>query len=139
MRQKTYLRVILTTMKIFLFISLLIFGGCTMYTPPDIRAKNIIIHYLDSVNKPNKIELFKIIKIENSDIDNSSIYSQIKSDSIKTDSEKQLYRNLLDSANKINKPNGFFCNYRINGIEHATVIRLDRALSKVIQVTKLSN
>jgi len=126
-------------MKIFLFICLSILVGCTMYMPPDFRATNIITHYLDSVNNPNKIKLLKIIKIDSSDIDNSSIYNQIKSDSIKPDSEKQLNRNLLDSANNMNEPNGFFCNYKVNGVEHTTVVRLDSAFSKIIKVTELHN
>jgi hypothetical protein len=109
-----------------------------MHMPQNIRARNIIEHYLDSLNRPNKIELLTFIKIEDADVDNSDIFKKIESDSVKRDSEKLIYKNLLDSANNESKPNSFFCVYRIKGIKQAFLIRLNNTLSKVDRFTKLN-
>lgn len=118
---------------------LLAFTACTMTTPPNARARYVVEHYLDSINKPNKIKLIKFIKIENNDIDNSDIIKKIESDPIKTDSEKQINRKWLNSVNSVNTPNGFYCDYKINGIQTVSVIRLDSMLLRVIRVTEMHN
>jgi len=110
-----------------------------MTVPSDTRAKYVAEHYLDSINKPNKVELKKFIKIENKDIDNSAVTKYIKSDPVKTDSEKQKNRKWLKSINDINTPNGFFCDYKTNGIEYGAIIKLDAKLLKVVGVTELHN
>jgi len=110
-----------------------------MTLSPNARAKHVVKHYLDSINKPNKIELIKFIAIEAKDIDNSDIVKKIESDPIKTDSEKKANRKWLDTINNADTPNGFYCDYQINGIEHVSVIRLDTLLLRVIRVTEMHN
>lgn len=105
--------------------------------PPHIRARNIINHYLDSINKPNKIELIKLIKIEERDIDND--YSNNQHTRITTDSEKKVYQRIIDSLEKFERPNGYYCMYGIKGIKHASLIQLDSALSKVVHFSELSH
>jgi len=123
--------------KPYWLILLLSLTACTMTLSPNPRAKYVVKHYLDSINKPNKIELIKFIAIEDKDIDNSDIIKKIESDPIKTDSEKQANKKWLDTINNANTPNGFYCDYRINGIEHVSVIRLDTMLRRVIRVTEM--
>jgi len=105
-----------------------------MYMPPDLRAKFVVQHYLDSINSPHKVELTKFIKIELKDIDNSDIIKKIKS---APDSEKQHYQKMLDTINNTDYPNGFGCNYRVNGVGHEAVIRLDSTFLKVICFTEI--
>ena len=125
--------------KSYCLIMALAFAACTMRTSPNVRARYVVEHYLDSVNKPNKIVLMKFIKIENNDIDNSDIIKKIESNPIKTDSEKKIDRKWLDSINSVDTPNGFYCDYQINGIEYVSVMRLDNMLLRVIRVTNMHN
>jgi hypothetical protein len=120
--------------RLFLFC-LLIVGGCTMYMPPNIRIRNVVTHYLDSINKPNKIELLKVIRIEPKDIDSYYENNKRQSTQLKTDSEKRIYGiDTLEEAQKYS----FFCTYRINGIEHTADIQLDTTLSKVKHFTEMN-
>jgi len=108
-----------------------------MRMPPNEKAKYVVEHYLDSVNKPVKVELVEFIKIEKTDIDNSEIIKRINSDPNKSDSEKQHNRKWLNSINDVDIPNGFYCDYRISGIKHVSIIRLDNMLSKVVRFTEM--
>lgn len=105
--------------------------------PSNERAKYVIERYLDSINRPNKVELMEFIKIDSADIDNSDVIKYIKRDPIKTDSEKQKNRKWLDTLNDANFPNGFYCDYNVNGIKHVMNIRLDNKLLRVIRATEL--
>ena len=108
-----------------------------MTTPSNERAKYVIERYLDSINKPNKVDLMELIKIDSIDIDNSGVIEYIKKDPIKTDSEKQKNRKWLDTLNDANFPNGFYCDYHVNGIKHVSMIRLDDKLLRVIRATEM--
>ena len=102
--------------------------------PPDLRAKFVVQHYLDSINRPHKVELTKFIKIELNDIDNSDIIKKIKS---APDSEKQHYQKMLDTINNVDYPNGFDCIYRVDGVGHQALIKLDSTFLKVVRFTKM--
>lgn len=131
-----YLGVNLTQMKKpYWLIVLLLFGACTMQMPPDTKARHVVEHYLDSINKPEKVELMKFIKLENKDIDNSDIDKHIESSAAMNDSDGRSYRKWLNYEKGSSGPNGYYCNYQINDGKYVAIIRLDTSLSRVVRVT----
>jgi hypothetical protein len=107
-----------------------------MYMPPDMRVRSVVTHYLDSINKSNKIDSIKIIRIQSKDIDSYYQNSKKQSIPLRTDSEKKIYG--VDTVEESER-HSFFCTYRINGVEHTANVLLDTGLSKVKQFTELNH
>jgi hypothetical protein len=126
-------------MKIVWLIGLLFFCACTMYMPKNIRARNIVVRYLDSVNKGDKVDYLKfsdLLSFDGKYMDRQSqlLYKSDKHYKTMSDSEKAAFRAMMKRIERYE----IICTYSVKKMVHTDLFRIDTTFTQIKQVVNIN-